>query len=99
MKVFMVLHVSLCNCFQEASGIAFCRPVSGLSLMNCDSALYELHSQCYPIAARQVGTVAEGGCGLSYLSSHLSVVPKQSNPVEILGESQFKTSCWPLLVM
>lgn len=35
---FMVLHVSLCSCFQEASGIALCRPVSGLTLMNCDSA-------------------------------------------------------------
>lgn len=33
------------------------------------------------------GQVAEEGCGLSYLSSRLSVVPKQNNPVEILSES------------
>lgn len=44
------------------------------------------------------GQVAEEGCGLSYLNTHLSVVPKQNNPVEILGASQFKTPCWALLV-
>lgn len=53
---FMVLHVSLCNCFQEASGIAICRPVSGLTLMNLTVPVYELHSQCDPMTARQAGT-------------------------------------------
>lgn len=35
---FMVFHISLCNCFQETSGISLCRAVSGLTLMDCDTA-------------------------------------------------------------